>query len=144
MRLNNNVILIKANNKKNMSIFDYKGFYFLTEANKYYNQDCYITSKKNLDSIYKTYSYDKHKAFWNCLKIRNVLLNNKNINVKNYGIFLYNCHKFSYVINFEYKEKYFTCYITSGFTKIMSSKENIMFLLNNIRYVKTKNEYRIN
>jgi len=142
MRLNNNYIVINTNKK--ITCFDIKKYGFTTITQKNYTQKNYAGLSDNLRKYYKTWSNEKENAFNLCERIKNVLVNNKNIQVLSFGVFDACCHTFSYAINFKFNNLNYTVFITRDNNYLISSKENILHLLNNTRYIKSKQEYILN
>lgn len=142
MKLNNNYIVIKANKK--ISCFDLKKYGFITVADKTYKQKYYTSLSDTLRKCYKTWSNYKENAFNLCERIKNVLVNNKNIQVISYGIASAGVQYFSYAINFKINNLDYTIFITRSNNYLISTKENILYLLNNTRYVKKENEFIFN
>jgi len=142
MKLNNNYIVIKTNKKINC--FDLKKYGFITVADKTYKQRYYTGLKDSLRKCYNSWSDRKENAFNLCERIKNVLVNNKNIQVISYGVASAGVQQFTYAINFKINNLDFSIWITKNNNYLISTKENILYLLNNTRYVKKENEYIFN
>lgn len=142
MKLNNNYVVIKTNKK--ITCFDIKKYGFTTVAQKNYTQKNYARLSDNLRKCYKSWSNEKENAFNLCERIKNVLVNNKNIQVISYGVASAGVQSFSYAINFKINNLDYTIFITKSNNYLISTKENILHLLNNTRYIKSKQEYILN
>ena len=142
MKLNNNYVVIKTNKKINC--FDLKKYGFITVADKTYKQKYYTSLSDTLRKCYKSWSDRKENAFNLCERIKNVLVNNKNIQVISYGVASAGAQQFTYAINFKINNLDFSILITKNNNYLISTKENILYLLNNTRYVKKENEYIFN